>query len=86
MINKIDCVAIRKEDRVWSLPKPKRHYHIIAMMNEEGVKPHDAEQGFLLTDGTFVDREEARKIALEYGQISDLKTYNKRDLFSEDLW
>lgn len=42
-------------------------------------------QGFVTSSGRFVDREEAAKIALESGQIEELK-YSKTKLFSEDLY
>lgn len=41
--------------------------------------------GFVTDDGRFVDREEAGKIAIACGQIDELK-YQKRDLFSEEMW
>lgn len=45
----------------------------------------DIIQGFITSTGRFVDREEAAKIALESGQINELK-YSKNKLFSEDLY
>ena len=47
---------------------------------EDGVGEY--EQGFLTNTNRFVDREEAAKIAFDYGQI---KEETKR-LFSEDLY
>ncbi len=43
------------------------------------------EQGFITTDGIFLDRKKAAKHALECGQIKELK-YQKNELFSEELW
>lgn len=45
----------------------------------------DITQGFVTSTGRFVDREEAAKIALDSGQINELK-YSKTKLFSEDLY
>ena len=45
----------------------------------------DIIQGFITSLGRFVNREEAAKIALESGQIGELK-YSKNKLFSEDLY
>lgn len=39
------------------------------------------ESGFITTEGRFVGRAEANKIALEAGQIS--KFYDKEELYSE---
>jgi len=43
-------------------------------------------QGFYTNLNRFVDRAEARQIALAAGQIEDDKTYSTKDLFSEDLY
>lgn len=42
-------------------------------------------QGFVTTDGEFLDRKQAAKHALACGQIKELK-YQKNELFSEELW
>lgn len=44
-----------------------------------------SEQGFIDTDGNFLNREEAGIHAIACGQIKSLK-YQERDLFSEELW
>lgn len=43
-------------------------------------------QGFLTNTNRFVDRTEARKIALAAEQIVDDKTYSTKELYSEDLY
>lgn len=45
---------------------------------------HNCEQGFVTDTGEFVNREEASKIALECGQIKELKFGSL--LYSEDLY
>lgn len=42
-------------------------------------------QGFITNQGRFVDRKEARKIAIESHQCS-IKTIKPNELLSEDLW
>lgn len=59
---------------VWSSPRPARHLAI-----------SEATQGFVLGDGTFVDRFEALAIARANGQLIR-KTEPADRLFSEDLW
>ena len=54
----------------------RRHHNCISIFVGE------YEQGFLTNTNRFVDREEAAKIAFDYGQI---KEETKR-LFSEDLY
>jgi hypothetical protein len=83
----ITHVAIIKDGKTYSLPKPNRHNHVIAMMVKEyKLKPpcSGEEQGFLIDGETFVNREEAAKIAIASGQIKKLTC--KDELFSEDLW
>ncbi len=60
--------------RVWSSPRPARH-----------CCPRGTTEGFVLQDGTFVDRFEALKIAKANGQLIR-KTGPEDRLFSEDLW
>lgn len=44
-----------------------------------------SEQGFIDTDGNFLNREEAAIHAIACGQIKELK-FNRKELFSEELW
>ncbi len=81
---RVVAAAIRKDGKVWSLPPPARHDTVMVMMfDDHGVKAKDADQGFLLDDGTFADRDEAGRVAIEAGQIERL---SRLTLFSEDLW
>ncbi len=76
-------------DRVWHLPSPFRHHHVLHLMNRGSYKNIDAEQGFLDNSGKFVDREEAFKLACLNGQLKRRQgtgCYNGDELFSEDLW
>lgn len=71
--------------KVWTLPRPNRHHHIIRYMYANGMSGSFMDgQGFILEDDTFVSREEAAKIALDCGQVETLKA--PPDLYSEDLW
>lgn len=72
-----------------------RHYHCIDIMKTLGQlrtarfgpdSIGENVQGFLTNLNRFVDRGEAREIALAAGQIEDLKTYSGVALFSEDLY
>lgn len=80
----IKAAAIRDHDgRVYWLPAPKRHAHIIWHMRSRGIaKPITGKQGFVTNNGDFVDRTTAAMIALHAGQIVG----HRRELFSEDLW
>ncbi len=62
------------------------HHHLILwQMACCGVKIGGI-QGFMSSDGKFVDREEARKIAQAAGQIVNPLSHSPKELFSEELW
>lgn len=84
---KVVAAAIRYQGTVFSVPAPGRHHDVIRKIREElnltaPVSCDDS--GFLLSDGTYVHRRDAGKIAIEAGQIQKLKW--PPDLYSEDLW
>jgi hypothetical protein len=72
-----------------------RHGHCIYTMlaltklrtvtnGENAVGEH--EQGFLTSKNRFVDRREAREIALLSGQVELDAVQNKHELYSEDIY
>ena len=69
-----------------SIPPPARHHHILHSLHSLELNGDILldDQGFLLSNGLFVNRATAAKIALESGQIKELKW--PPDLYSEDLW
>lgn len=89
---RILCAAIRDHDgTVYSVPVPGRHHDVIrVMIHEHGCKkPVTGDQGFVASDGRFVDREIARRIAVDANQFKrdDPRVpHHATDLFSEDLW
>ena len=82
----IRAAAIRYKGKVYWEEAPMRHNHAMAAARKAtgDFSIHDEEQGFILQDETFVDREEAGRIALKAGQISKLNWGVQ--LYSEDLW
>lgn len=78
----ITDVAIRFKDKIYSLPKPWRHYHIQILIG--GIYGVDT-QGFLTNEGKFVNRAEAKKIAIESWQIIP-PVNEEKALYSEDVW
>ena len=83
-ITRVKAAAIRDNTgAVHTLPAPARHNEIIKSMFPK-VDPED-ERGFLLSDGRFVDRVKAKRIAEAAGQLlPDASTLPK--LYSEDVW
>ncbi len=80
---KITACAVRLPNAcVISMPRPARHHHIL---NTHGGLA-GAEQGFLTSEGDFVDREEAFVIATAADQIVRRCGGDDGCLFSENLW
>ena len=80
-------VAIRHPDgRVFQLPRPYRHHHIIRIMaQEDGYKPGFCrDQGFVNGRGIYLDRVNAKIVAENYCQT--IRETHPKELFSEDLW
>ena len=81
------AAAVKSEDGlVHFMPPPCRHHHIIHMLHRDngGLTVARGEQGFVMSDGTFADREEAGRCAIESGRIKALA--HPPRLYSEDLW
>jgi hypothetical protein len=84
----VQCVAIKDHDgTLYSLPRPARHYQVIALMVQKGrPTPISGQQGFLLDDGTFADRRTAKHVAILASQLLDTAFTHLDELFSEDVW
>ena len=88
-------VAIKFQGKVWSLPRPYRHHHIIRIImyldgqygdgELTGVDTSQSEQGFLDESGHFLNRKQAQVNAELNGQIKGGKIIGGV-LTSEDLW
>ena len=63
----IKAVAIKDDNgTIWAIPSPGRHSDVIRDMYANGVSCSSSnEQGFILQNGTFVDRFEAAIIAIK---------------------
>jgi len=75
---KIASSAVKRDGEVWT---GRRHSDAIRQAVFHGAVPPitSAEQGFVTSEGTFVSRKEAFKIAVASDQVC-------RPLYSEDLW
>ncbi|MEO5366974.1 MAG: hypothetical protein H7831_11640 [Magnetococcus sp. WYHC-3] len=81
----IEKAAILLDGVIHTIEKPARHFSIIQKLVGKGYeKPIQGNQGFVTSEGRFVDRVEGAKIAVKSGQIKKLKWPPK--LYSEDLW
>lgn len=71
---------------VCSLLRPNRHSDVIRTMAHGGFNtPIKGEQGFLLNNGMFADRADAKDVANNSGQLLD-KSNDKYHLYSECVW
>ena len=95
----ITHVAILVDGKVYRLPSPNRHHHVIKRMIELKIDPKKGIQGFTDEQGKFYTREEAWDYAIENKQT--FYTYNPANtseryinknpsehgtLFLEDVW
>ncbi len=83
-------VALRFAGKVWSLPRPHRHHHVIRLIcwldpDVDSVDCAAEDQGFLDAGGRYLTREQAEVSAEANGQIKNGKTIGSV-LTSEDLW
>lgn len=80
----VACIDV--EGRIWSLPRPFRHHHIIKIMHDFGAKNRSiGDQGFLDQSGRYLTRNQAEVSADVNGQIKNGKIIGGC-LTSEDLW
>lgn len=76
------------EDRIWALPRPFRHHHVLAVMRQHDAKcaeDNHVSQGFLDASGRYLHRKAAWVSAELNGQIKGGKIIGGV-LTSEDLW
>ena len=86
-LSKITGVAVMYGGKMYSLPRPNRHHDVIRSI-PGGVKGPDR-QGFILENGTFLDRRQAMTLAENNGQlrrVTGKEFYQGPELYSEDLW
>jgi hypothetical protein len=84
-LESIQLAAIRVNNDVTVLPKPGRHNDIIKFLVQKSFDLLVMEFGFVTSTGRYVDRIEAKSIALNAGQLKNTNT-KFFNLTSEDLW
>lgn len=90
---RIVAAALKIGEVVYSVPRPGRHHtimHALARSDERHWLEHGLgreEQGFLTSEGRFVDRMEAALIAVSAGQAKASEvSIRGNQLFSEEVW
>jgi hypothetical protein len=83
----VATAAIRHKDGlIFSLPRPNRHHNISHALHALGIKQGErGEQGFILSNGEFATREEAKLVAIEANQLLT-RAQDGDKLYSECLW
>lgn len=83
---RIVAVAVRWEGLTLTAPPPARHHDLMRAL--QGRKPmvSPENQGFLTSDGQFVDRVVGLAVARAANQITHRPAGELPDLYSEDLW
>ena len=86
VLPKIKSAAILHRGVIYTGPS---HCEIgLAMLADNVCRrpfPGGRDQGFVMEDGRFVSRKEARTIAVDAGQVDPKWTMHQTMLFSEDL-
>lgn len=86
MSERIIAAAVMFDGVCCVLPPPARHHTILHAIHD--LRPNltigPDEQGFVTDRGRFVDRTEAKELALIAGQMILPRAH--KHLFSEDLW
>ena len=87
----IVAAAIQVQGVTLSLPKPARHGQVLHAADAIGFGSEQlayACQGFLTSEGRFVNRVQAKQLAhmARQPQLRSATERHPRDLFSEDLW
>lgn len=87
MSERIAAAAIKVHEAVISVPRPGRHHTVFRALADAGIRWQvgTETQGFVTSDGRFVDRDEGFQIANAAGQIVQ-KHGPATHLFSEDMW
>lgn len=86
---KIYCAAIRSDGTIHSSLPPARHCDIKQLMLQSGVREEDikrAEQGYMTSIGTFIDRFTALRIAVRADQIIRHPIHHDLGLQTDNLW
>jgi len=76
------------EGRIWSMPRPFRHHHVLRIMHDHGAKQAEdnhGNQGFLDESGRYLTRKQALVNAKANDQIKNGEIIGGV-LTSEDLW
>ena len=89
MKERIICAAIHNEGEKDMSDEPLiycgfRHNNIL--WQSEKISRNPYHQGFLTSEGRFVDRTEGLKIALENNQVLNIDDIRGKKLYSEDLY
>ncbi len=86
---KVVAVAVQyQHGLIVSMPPPARHSDVVYAMTRfkgGGAPTVDVTQGFLLSDGTFANRKQARVCAELNNQLLP-RACALKELYSEDLW
>lgn len=88
--------AVKHQNVVWALPAPAAHDDVVAFIKKKlglppGILPELPEFGFICSDGRFLDRYDAYRVAEAAGQLMPMDRVNEgrralKQLYTDDLW
>ncbi|RVH56225.1 DUF4031 domain-containing protein [Sinorhizobium meliloti] len=90
MTEKLDWIvsaAVRYHGVTFSVPRPGRHDDVLRPLYQlSAAAAVNGEEGFLTRTGHFLDRREAKRLAVETGQFRKSARPETDELCTEDLW
>lgn len=82
-------VAAKAYGKLYQLPKPNRHHHLLDIMYKEKNEAFQVaadEEGFITSTGRYVNREEGLVIAEKANQVIAERHRPGSELYSESVW
>ena len=81
-----NCINVRSTNPVWNAKKLAERKQETPMITkyEDTLEYYDYVDGFLTSEGRFVDRWQGMKIAYEAGQVDEKRAFRSKERIEED--
>jgi hypothetical protein len=81
-----NCINVRSTNPVWNAKKLAERKQETPMITkyEDTLEYYDYVDGFLTSEGRFVDRWQGMKIAYEAGQVDEKRAFRNKERIEED--
>ena|GEM_PF-1619462 len=81
-----NCINVRSTNPLWNAKKLAERKHETPMIAkyEDTLEYYDYVDGFLTSEGRFVDRWQGMKLAYEAGQVNEKRAFRSEERIEED--